>query len=185
MLARPRAVCGVAFFANSYRYWLQNAPCSPSRSALHPLAKAAGKRLGAGAAIGGALGLGLDVALAGLSLGAATSVGAALGGVAAQGFDAMGRSLSKQLRGIKELSLEDPVLLLLVAQRLSLLRALERRGHAALEVLQAGSDLTLNEALMAQLLSAFEAARAGSPGLERHRVKLLEAMAKTAEPAPS
>jgi hypothetical protein len=38
VLARPRAVCGVAFLANSYGYWLQNAPCSPSRSALHSLA---------------------------------------------------------------------------------------------------------------------------------------------------
>lgn len=34
VIARPRAVCGVAFFANSYGYWLQNAPCIPSRSAL-------------------------------------------------------------------------------------------------------------------------------------------------------
>jgi hypothetical protein len=36
--ARPRAVCGVAFIANSTRYWPQNAPCIPSRSALHSLA---------------------------------------------------------------------------------------------------------------------------------------------------
>jgi hypothetical protein len=38
VLARSRAVCGVAFIANSTRYWLQNAPSIPSRSALHPLA---------------------------------------------------------------------------------------------------------------------------------------------------
>ncbi len=38
VLVRPRAVCGVAFIANSTRYWLQNAPCIPSRSAPHPLA---------------------------------------------------------------------------------------------------------------------------------------------------
>ena len=37
VLARPRAVCGVAFIANSTRYWPQNAPCIPSRSAPHPL----------------------------------------------------------------------------------------------------------------------------------------------------
>jgi hypothetical protein len=142
------------------------------------LLKAAGKRLGAGAALGAAVGLGLDVALAGLSLGAATGVGAALGGVASQGFGAMGRQLGNQLRGIKELSLEDPVLLLLVAQRLSLLRALERRGHAALEVLQASSELVLSEPLTATLLAAFDAARAASAGLERHRAKLLEALAE-------
>ena len=38
VIARPRAVCGVAFIANSTRYWPQNAPCIPSRSALHTLA---------------------------------------------------------------------------------------------------------------------------------------------------
>jgi hypothetical protein len=38
VIALARAVCGVAFFANSYGYWLQNAPCIPSRSALHALA---------------------------------------------------------------------------------------------------------------------------------------------------
>jgi hypothetical protein len=38
VLARPRAVCGVAFLANSTRYWPQNAPCIPSRSALHTVA---------------------------------------------------------------------------------------------------------------------------------------------------
>jgi hypothetical protein len=35
VLARPRAVCGIALIANSTRYWPQNAPCIPSRSALH------------------------------------------------------------------------------------------------------------------------------------------------------
>ena len=38
VIARPRAVCSVAFIANSTRYWPQNAPCIPSRSALHTLA---------------------------------------------------------------------------------------------------------------------------------------------------
>ena len=35
VIARPRAVCGVAFIANSARYWPQNASCIPSRSARH------------------------------------------------------------------------------------------------------------------------------------------------------
>src|SRR5665647_2370337 len=38
VIARTRAVCGVAFLVNSTRYWLQNAPSISSRSALHPLA---------------------------------------------------------------------------------------------------------------------------------------------------
>ncbi|MDC8772129.1 GTPase/DUF3482 domain-containing protein [Roseateles albus] len=122
--------------------------------------KTAGKQLGAGAAIGGALGLGLDVALAGLSLGAAATVGAALGGVASQGFGAVGRSLSQKLRGIVELSLEDQALLLLAAQGLTLLQALERRGHAALEVLQVKVELSFSAEQAAALLAAFGVARA-------------------------
>ncbi|MBT9490944.1 MAG: GTPase/DUF3482 domain-containing protein [Paucibacter sp.] len=144
------------------------------------LLKAAGKRLGAGAAIGAALGLGLDVALAGLSLGAAASVGAALGGVASQGFGAMGRSLSNKLRGVAELSLEDPVLLLLVAQQLSLLRALERRGHAALEVLKASTDLALSEALTVKLLAAFGAVCADPANRDRHAAAVAQALAEQA-----
>ncbi|MCV2371140.1 GTPase/DUF3482 domain-containing protein [Roseateles oligotrophus] len=122
--------------------------------------KSAGKRLGAGAAIGGAIGLGLDVALAGLSLGVAASLGAALGGVASQGFGAMGRQLSNKLRGIVELSLENRALLLLAAQHLTLLLALERRGHAALEVLQVKPDLSFTEAQAARLQASLGVARA-------------------------
>lgn len=122
--------------------------------------KAAGKRLGAGAAIGGAIGLGLDVALAGLSLGAATSAGAAIGGVASQGFGALGRCVANKLRGLVELSLEDQALMLLAAQGLTLLRALEHRGHAALEVLQLKAELVFGEQQAAGLLAAFGAARA-------------------------
>jgi hypothetical protein len=122
--------------------------------------KSAGKRLGAGAAIGGAIGLGLDVALAGLSLGAAATVGAAIGGVASQGFGAVGRSLGNKLRGIAELSLEDSALLLLAAQGLTLLQALERRGHAALEVLQIKAELAFNAEQAAALAAAFGVARA-------------------------
>jgi hypothetical protein len=122
--------------------------------------KAAGKRLGAGAAIGAALGLGLDVALAGLSLGAATSVGAAIGGLASQGFGALGRGLGHKLRGLVELSLEDQALLLLAAQGLTLLQALEMRGHAALEVLQLKADVAFGAEQTAGLLAGFAAARA-------------------------
>ena len=122
--------------------------------------KSAGKRLGAGAAIGGAIGLGLDVALAGLSLGAAASAGAAVGAVASQGFGAVGRSLRNKVRGLVELSLEDQALLLLAAQGLTLLQALERRGHAALEVLRVQAELTLSEAQAGRLVAAFGVARA-------------------------
>ena len=98
--------------------------------------KRAGKQFGTGAAIGGAIGLAADVALAGLSLGAAASLGAAIGGMASQGIGPMGRKLANKLRGVQELSLEDSSLLRVAGQQLSLLDALEQRGHAALHVLR-------------------------------------------------
>ena len=97
--------------------------------------KRAGQQFGTGAAIGGALGLAADVALAGLSLGAAASLGAAIGGMASQGFGPLGRKLANKLRGVLELTLEDATLLRIAAQQLTLLQALTQRGHAALSVL--------------------------------------------------
>lgn len=121
--------------------------------------KDAGQRLGRGAAIGGAIGLGLDVALAGLSLGAATSVGAAVGGVLSQGGGLVGRRLLHKLRGSIDLSLEDSALLLLARQHLSLLAGLEQRGHAALGVLRTELGLWLDAQQSAALLAALAAAR--------------------------
>jgi len=124
------------------------------------LLKTAGRQLGAGAAVGGALGLAADVALAGLSLGAAATLGAAIGGVASQGLGPLGRALGNKLRGVIELSLEDAALLLLAAQGLTLLTALEQRGHAALEVLREDAGQRIEGELAAQLLKALRPARA-------------------------
>lgn len=99
--------------------------------------KRAGQQFGTGAAIGGAIGLAADVALAGLSLGAAATLGAAVGGMASQGIGPLGRKLANKLRGVQELSLEDGSLLLVAGQQLRLLDALEQRGHAAFELLRA------------------------------------------------
>ena len=98
--------------------------------------KRAGQQFGTGAAIGGAIGLAADVALAGLSLGAAATLGAAVGGMASQGIGPLGRKLINKLRGVQELTLEDATLLRVAGQQLSLLGALEQRGHAALAVLR-------------------------------------------------
>ena len=102
----------------------------------------AGQKLGTGAAVGAAVGLVADVALAGLSLGAATALGAAVGGLASQGWSQVPRKLANRLRGTEELTLEDGVLLLLAASLLRLCRALEQRGHAALETLHVSADPT-------------------------------------------
>lgn len=91
----------------------------------------ASRKLGTGAAIGGAIGLTADIAVGGLSLGAATALGAAIGGIASQGWGPFGRRVVNKLRGVHELTLESEVLYVLAGQMLDLLAALEQRGHAA------------------------------------------------------
>ena len=91
----------------------------------------AGVRLGQGAALGAALGVMADVALGGLSLGAGAALGGTLGGALMQGWGPLGRKVANRLRDVRELSVEDPVLVVLLAWQLDLLQALERRGHAA------------------------------------------------------
>lgn len=95
------------------------------------LLQQAGTRLGLGAMVGAGVGLVADLALAGLSLGAGTAVGASVGGALSGGLRPVLRKLQNKLTGLQELSVEDPVLLLL-AERLSLLVSLlARRSHAA------------------------------------------------------
>ena len=100
------------------------------------LLKAAGKRLGLGAMIGAGIGVVADVAMAGLSLGAATTLGATIGGAASGGWRPLWRKLENRLNGVQELTVEDPVLLLLADHLLDLARALAQRGHAAVNPLQ-------------------------------------------------
>lgn len=121
-------------------------------------------KLGTGAAIGAAIGLAADVALAGLSLGAATTMGAAIGGVASQGFGVFGRRLMNKARGIQELSLESEVLWVCARHLLGLLASLERRGHAA----QGRISLAMKEdaaidALLNKLIGALQPARGFTP----------------------
>ena len=93
----------------------------------------AGKKLGLGAMVGAGLGVVADVALAGLSFGAATTLGATLGGLASQGWRPLWRKLENRMQGVQELTLEDTVLVVLADQLLLLLQALEHRGHAAMD----------------------------------------------------
>ncbi|GAA4339639.1 GTPase/DUF3482 domain-containing protein [Variovorax defluvii] len=101
---------------------------------FHPEAlKDAGMLLGKGVAVGAAVGVVADLALAGLSLGAGAALGGAIGGALSQGFGPLGRKLANRLRDLRELTVEDSVLLVIAAWQLRLLRALELRGHAAVE----------------------------------------------------
>lgn len=124
------------------------------------LLKTAGRQFGAGAAVGGVLGLAADVALAGLSLGTGATAGAALGGLLSQGLGPLGRRLAYKLRGLLELSLEDAALLQIAAQHLTLLEGLERRGHAALEVMREEAAALIEAQQGQALLRALRPARA-------------------------
>lgn len=98
---------------------------------FHPEAlKAMGIQLGRGMAAGAVAGATVDAFTGGLSLGAATLIGATAGGLW-QGMDQWGKRLLGRLQGYQELSVDDPVLRLLIMRQLDLLQALERRGHAA------------------------------------------------------
>lgn len=89
-----------------------------------------GVQLGKGVAAGAVAGATLDAFTGGLSLGAGMALGALAGGLW-QGADKWGRRLLGKLRGETELSVDDAVLRLLAVRQLSLIAALERRGHAA------------------------------------------------------
>lgn len=128
------------------------------------LLMAAGKRLGLGAMIGAGIGAVADVAMAGLSLGAATTLGATLGGAASGGWRPLWRKLENRLNGVQELTVEDPVLLVLADHLLDLARALEQRGHAAVDKLRV-DDAHVDDGLQ-DVVQALGPAR-GHPGWER------------------
>lgn len=130
------------------------------------LLKEAGKRLGMGAMIGAGLGAVADVALAGLSLGAASALGATIGGAVSGGWKPLWRKLDNRLSGVQELTVEAPVLLLLADHLLALARALEQRGHAALDKLRVSASGAGADDGLHRLVDALDAAR-GHPEWER------------------
>ncbi|MBY4595467.1 GTPase/DUF3482 domain-containing protein [Ottowia caeni] len=127
----------------------------------------ASKRLGLGAMIGAGIGVVADVALAGLSLGAATTLGAAIGGALSGGWKPLWRKLENRFSGVQELTVEDAVLLLLADRMLQLVVALEQRGHAAMDKLRLapGQSSGLGAGLR-ELVRAIRPAR-GHPEWER------------------
>ncbi len=100
-----------------------------------------GIKLGSGVAAGAAAGVGVDLLVGGLSLGAATLLGALAGGGVQTARNYGGRLLGK-LKGQRELSVDDQVLCLLAVRQLHLLQALNQRGHAAQHTLQLTSPAT-------------------------------------------
>lgn len=102
------------------------------------LLKRAGTRLGLGAAVGAGVGAAVDVVTAGLSLGAATAIGATVGGALSGGWRPLWHKLGNRISGVRELTVEEPVLLLLAERLCRLARALALRGHGAQDLLQVG-----------------------------------------------
>lgn len=92
--------------------------------------KQVGVKATSGALKGAATGAVFDLATAGFSLGAGTAVGAAIGGLG-EVFLKFGRQLKSSLTGEASLTVDDSILRLLSLRQLQLLNALEQRGHAA------------------------------------------------------
>ena len=94
-----------------------------------------GVQVGGGMAAGAATGVGIDLLVGGVTLGAAAALGALIGG-SAQTLRRYGARLKGKLKGQRELTVDDAVLHLLALRQQQLLHALERRGHAAVEQIQ-------------------------------------------------
>nr|WP_298144132.1 GTPase/DUF3482 domain-containing protein [uncultured Pseudomonas sp.] len=94
--------------------------------------KQLGVNLGGGMAAGAATGIGIDLLVGGITLGAAAAVGALIGG-GAQTLRSYGARLKGKLMGQRELTLDDAVLRLLALRQQLLLQTLDARGHAAVE----------------------------------------------------
>ena len=121
--------------------------------------KDAGGKLAGGAAIGAAIGLGADVALAGLSLGTGAAVGAAVGSIASQGFAPTGRKLLNRVTGQLDLTVEDAVLIVLADRLMAVQGALETRGHGASGPWGWTADTVFDGSSAAALVGAASAAR--------------------------
>ena len=151
----------------------------------------AGIRLGKGVAVGTAVGVVADLALAGLSLGAGAALGGAIGGAVSQGWGPLGRKLANKLRDVQELTVEDPVLRALAAWQLALVRALERRGHAATgRIVAGGADAAADPGRAAALKRPAHpgGAHDSAPGDRRHgalgeTAAALDAIVRAAQPA--
>ncbi|MDG9922495.1 MULTISPECIES: DUF3482 domain-containing protein [unclassified Pseudomonas] len=89
-----------------------------------------GVKVGGGMAAGAATGVGIDLLVGGVTLGAAALLGALAGGGLQTARNFGGRLLGK-FKGQRELTVDDNVLRLLALRQRQLLAALLARGHAA------------------------------------------------------
>lgn len=97
--------------------------------------KAFGVKAGKGIAAGGAAGASVDLLFGGMTLGAGTVMGAVAGG-AWQTWQKYGRNLKHKMQGYYDVHIDEAVIRLLAARQQHLIKALNKRGHAAIEPLQ-------------------------------------------------
>lgn len=97
---------------------------------FHPQAlRQFGIKAGKSAAAGAAAGAGVDIVMLGTTLGAGTAVGAALGGIW-QSWQSMGKKVRDHWRGYRVLSVENRILQLLATRQQALAQQLSARAHA-------------------------------------------------------
>ena len=156
---------------------------------FHPEAlREAGRRLGMGAAVGASVGVIADLAVGGLSLGAGAALGGAIGSIASQGWRQIGGKLLNQITGVRELTLDNALLFLVAQQLTALARALEQRGHAALDTLvQDLVPVSVQDAVFKQIVQALQPARSRpdweQPGHDStRRQRLVDEVAGLLEP---
>lgn len=123
---------------NSYKFYDNAVAATPlelqayQQDPFDPeLLKSYGIRTTSGAAAGALLGLGIDAAALGTTLG----LGAAIGGIAG-GLLSNTSSIADRITGVKRLYIDPATLTLLATRAIDLLNTLRHRGHAAIDATQ-------------------------------------------------
>lgn len=97
-----------------------------------------GIRAVSGGAVGMIIGAGIDVATLGASLGLGTAIGGVLGGILPNSM-----AIKDKAMGVQTLTISNETLTLLATQSQNLHYTLRHRGHASLDVIDIGSEVSL------------------------------------------
>lgn len=137
--------------------------------------QAMGIKVGGGAAAGAAAGVGIDLMVGGITLGAAAVTGALLGG-GVQTLRHYGSGLLSRVTGEKLLRVDDSILLALATRQCQLIRALANRGHAAQHKLMPArlADTTAGIFNQNRLPAPLRQARANPDWVSADQLRLLD-----------
>jgi GTPase Era involved in 16S rRNA processing len=104
-----------------------------------------GIRAGSAAVAGGMIGLTVDAMVGGASLGAGFAIGSAIGALLSAGHT-HGKKVIDQMRGYSQLRCDPTTLQVLLARQVSLVRALLRRGHASVDPIRTSGGVDADKA---------------------------------------